>query len=297
MSLGGIRAEVGERCQRRPGSSLATARLWEEARKALEVARWAEQQQTLRFLVVEHERILDAASLGVLDSSERGRRTYAAESPYQSIAAERLDRLGYVQREQDEEWSFYAPDAEVLLSESFLDNHCFRLVPPEEAEPGLVGLSIEPVPERTLPDIEGVLWIDEGTAEVRRLDFTYVNLPFAQSRWPQVGGRVEFERLATGIWVVRRWYLRMPERAQLRRDGSMELLTLAQQGAEIRSVRLDGRVLARDTGATVYGLARADDGEPLSGAVVAIDAAHARARSGSDGAYRLRGLPPRAHGR
>jgi hypothetical protein len=42
IALDGIQVAAGARCRPRPGSGPETARLWDEARKALEVASWSE---------------------------------------------------------------------------------------------------------------------------------------------------------------------------------------------------------------------------------------------------------------
>ena len=296
VSLEGIQVETGARCRRRPGSGPATARLWEEARKALEVASWSERERALQFSVVRHRRELDARTLEVMAQTTRPSRAWYDRSPYRSIPAARLEAGGYIQRAGDDTWDYYAPDADVLLSESFLSSHCFRVAGSGE-DPELVGLGFEPVPERTQPDIEGVLWIARGTGELRRLDFRYVNAPTPFGDHPGVGGRVEFERLATGMWLVRRWRIRMPLAA--RRTGGyggssreLALLTLAEDGAEVRSARTrDGRELAAASGATLYGLAvRGPDGGPLADAEVMVPALGHVARTGEDGAYRLLGL-------
>ena len=69
---------------------------------------------------------------------------------------------------------FWAPDAGVLLSDSFLDTHCLRI---RAGGSELVGLDFEPVPNRDVADIAGTLWLDPATAELQRVDFRYVNLP------------------------------------------------------------------------------------------------------------------------
>jgi hypothetical protein len=293
VSLGAITAQVGERCRPRPGAGTATARLWDEARKALQVARWAETQNVLRFHLIEHVRELEGSTLEVLSNRESGWTGFYDRSPYASrISAEALARGGYVRPAADGTWDFHAPDARVLLSESFLDTHCFRVVPAPTDEPGLVGLGFEPVPGRSVSDIRGTLWVDEGSAELRRIDYTYATLPFAHGDWPEVGGRLVLERLATGIWIVRRWHIRMPVEATQDRDGVLTLDRLQEQGAEVRDVWTRGGTrLAEATGSTVFGIATGPDGAPLAGARVEIPEVGVRTVTGEDGGYRLSDLP------
>lgn len=240
VNLEGLTAAVGERCRPRPSRGLATAQLWEEARKALEVTRWAARTDVARYGFVEFERERSAATLEVLREERRDRAGYYSGSPYRSVAAESLAQNGYVRPAPEDGWVFLAPDAETLMSDSFLDTHCFQVVAAAPDESGLVGLGLEPVPGRGVPDIEGVLWLDAETGALERLDFRYVDLPFEHGRdWDQIGGRVEFERLETGLWIVRRWYIRMPLATRIRGPAwnlTQDLVTIIEQGAEVQSI-------------------------------------------------------------
>lgn len=180
-----------------------------------------------------------AALLGLIPMAG-ARAGSCSGSPYRSLAAGSLAQTGYVRPAPENTWEYRAPDAEVLMSDSFLDTHCFQVVPAPADEPGMVGLGLEPVPGREVPDIEGVLWLDAESGALERLDFRYVNLPFEQGRdWDQIGGRVEFERLETGLWIVRRWYIRMPLATRLRGPHwnlTPDLVTIIEQGAEVQSI-------------------------------------------------------------
>ena len=303
LTLEGIEVETASRCRRRPGSSEQTARLWDEARRALEVTHWTGAERALRFHVVQHRRSLDARTLRVTAQQESGRSGFYDQSPYRSIPAARLHAGGYVQPDPDGAYDFFAPDAEVLLAETFLDDHCFRVAASPSDDSTLVGLAFEPIPDRTLPDIEGVLWLDRATSELRSLDFRYRSLPFHHDDWSQVGGRVEFERLATGMWIVRRWHIRMPLEA--RESGGyggdlprLSLVTLVEDGAEVREVRTaDGRVVAQAAGATLFGTVSRDAStQPLGGAVIEVIGTDRRTESGDDGAFRITGLPGGTYG-
>lgn len=211
IDLQAITVEAENRCRSGPPAAAATQELWEAARTALRVTQWTQNSRALRFALVQTRRELDPRTMDVKAEQTETRRGYFAGSPYAARPAEELALEGFVTRAEDGSLDYWAPDAAVLLSESFLANHCFRVASPPHSEPGVVGLAFEPVAGRDLPEIVGVLWIDAATSELRRLDFRYVNLPFrGRTQWDQVGGRVEFERLDNGMWIVRRWHIRMP---------------------------------------------------------------------------------------
>ena len=299
VDLSGIRVTTEARCQPRPGSGPETFQLWEEARKALQVTSWAEQQGALRMQIREYTRQLSPGGHAVRDASDRARTGYYDRSPYRSRPAEELERLGYVRQAGENQYDYFGPDADVLLSETFMDSHCFRVVEGPDGEPELVGLAFEPIRGQDRPDVEGVLWVDRGTAELRRLDFTYTRLPFASGRVPEAGGRVEFQRLTTGTWIVSRWRIRMPVMAMKQqpawRSGQpeLEVMALNETGAEVQSVSAsDGTVLAEAAGATLYGTVHDSvAGEPLSDALVELEGADRTTRTAVDGTYRFTDLP------
>ncbi|MGH7565186.1 MAG: TonB-dependent receptor, partial [Gemmatimonadota bacterium] len=204
----GIDVEVDPTCRIRPGEELATARVWEEARKALNATAWTQRQGLLRYAVRSTERRLDPWTQNVEDERTETRRGVSRGSPYVALDANRLAQGGFAHLDAETQ-VYYAPDATTLLSSWFLDNHCFQVVPVSEAEPGLVGLSFEPIAEGNQIDVRGTLWLDARTAELSRLDFGYTGLPRSMGRI-EAGGRVEFDRLATGEWIVPRWRIRMP---------------------------------------------------------------------------------------
>jgi hypothetical protein len=106
-------------------------------------------------------------------------------------------------------------------------------------------------------DVEGVLWLDRSTAELRRLEFAYRNLPDAeyqlcdshpfivitpemleeqpvfkqpapycmtlkdgQSNRLGLGGSADFVRLPTGQWLIARWELLTPPDTAVYRKGN-----------------------------------------------------------------------------
>jgi hypothetical protein len=157
----------------------------------------------------QYDRQIDTTGRRVVDQVVHLARG-PSHRPFRSQDAALLATDGYVV-ERDGEVIYYAPDADVLLSDSFAATHCFQLAAPPEDEPGLIGLAFRPIEAaRARRDIEGTFWIDRATAELRSLDFAFTNMPAASER-AEPGGRVEFTRLPDGEWLVSRWHIRMPE--------------------------------------------------------------------------------------
>ena len=95
----------------------------------------------------------------------------------------------------------------MLLSSSFLQDHCFRLA--ISLDSTRLGLAFEPTPARErVADIRGTLWLDRASTELRSLEFQYVNISRAQQ--DHAGGELAFVRMRDGQWAISRWNIRMP---------------------------------------------------------------------------------------
>ncbi len=289
----------GRRCQVRPGEGQAAATLWTEARKALGAAAWARDARQSTYEVVRFDRELDPGSLRVL-SDDRRVSTAVTTHPFASISADSLSRHGFVQTGATGTF-YYAPDAHVLLSDTFLDDHCFHVA--EGGAEGLVGLAFEPVRGREVPDVRGVFWLDRASAELRWLEYDYVRLPGGLPEG-KLGGRVEFERLPSGAWLVNRWAIRMPRVSQetvrvQEVTGSTtaaarvreRVVGIQETGGEVRVAGARDRAPAAArlaVAGSVYDSLRA---APLAGAEVFLSGTVHRATAGADGRFRLEDVP------
>jgi len=240
IELAAVEVTGGEpRCGTPADEALELGRVWEEARKALEGAAWTDRQSYYRFDVILFRQELDRDGAPVAEPEYESMRVYGRH-PFRSAIPNDLAFGGWVQRQGREGLKFYAPDAEVLLSESFLGLHCFRLVRSESAPRRLLGIEFEPAPGRRvgrpLPDIRGVLWLDRESAELQSLEFGYANLQLPVPTDP-LGGRVEFDHLPDGGWIVRSWEVRTPlaEIRELREGGRR------QQRVRLAGLQLEGR--------------------------------------------------------
>ncbi len=191
------------RCRMRPAAAEATSALWEEARKALRLSRMSRTAQSLG--VHHYHRTVDGLHGAVLeeDSSDSYGTSFR---PFGAESEDSLHALGYLRTLPGGGRHFFAPDEEVLLSEGFLEHHCIALREDERTKTALIGVTFRGVGGKS--EIEGVLWLDRTSAELRSLDFHY-RLPWNVDENTQ-GGHLEFTRLPSGAIAVTSWYLRMP---------------------------------------------------------------------------------------
>ena len=190
--LAGIDVRSSSRCEIRPGWGMSTARVWEEARKALEATSRTSGLGVYRFVIRHYERELDARGRRVRSEQSRIQRGEIAGPP-RSLNVESLLEKGFTRLEGDGT-VYYAPDADVLLSDLFLDTHCMSLAEGEDEAEGLLGLAFEPTEDRGVPDISGVLWLDPEDGEVQWLDYRYEFLDVPNSE--RLGGKDPISRPA-----------------------------------------------------------------------------------------------------
>jgi Carboxypeptidase regulatory-like domain len=212
VALQGIVVNSKSHCTRSDPDARPLATVWEEIDKALKSS-----QLTLDDLAgIGRARIYrkEVASNGPVISADTNVFQIGDRRPFGAIDPESLARNGYVIGDEQKGWHYFAPDDVVLLSEQFANTHCFRLVR-EPSRPGEIGVSFEPAPERKLADVEGVLWVDEATSELREIVFHFANAK-AFSRFG-AGGFTHFRRMASGSWIVDAWELSAP-RLELRQS-------------------------------------------------------------------------------
>ena len=192
-------------CSRNDPGSRSLGIVWDEIDKALRAS-----QLTIADLAgfgrgrVYHSEIGPG---GKVVSTDTTLFAIVNQRPFGAIDPDSLARAGYVFGDEAKGWIFYAPDETVLLSDQFATTHCFRLVR-EAARPGAIGVAFEPVPQRKVADIVGVLWVDERTAELREVVFHFVNAGILSRFKP--GGFTRFLRVPSGAWIVDEWLLRLP---------------------------------------------------------------------------------------
>ena len=224
-------------------------------------------------------------------------------TPFVSADPEVLARSGYVDGDITRGSTFFAPDAAILLSDRFLDSHCFRIQAPEkDRRDDLIGLAFEPLRltsdgARSRVDVRGVLWLDRTSAELRYLEYGYVNLPFDADA-NRAGGRLEFRPLPDGRWIVWRWYIRTPrlERRHVLsnvqpNEFQTTMARVREQGAELLEVMPAGtqRVSRAAITGTVFDSLR---GGPLAGARVFLSGTSLAAVTSADGHYAIDSIPP-----
>ena len=233
------------RCPRRDDYQ-ATYALLEQSRAGLLATIVARKEKPAAMRVLVFDRTLDKddriASQTVRIDSALAYLPFAAARPPGNLATIGFARLS------DFESEFFAPDADVLLSDEFASAYCFRILSGGRERPRQVGLGFDPASRpRNVTTISGALWVDTVKRALVDLEYRYRDLGrLADAAKP--GGRVSFVEARPGIVLIDRWALRLPlHRADTTRGLAANELVRdwfepVETGAELALARWDDSV-------------------------------------------------------
>jgi hypothetical protein len=275
-------------CARVSGDAGDAPRLWSEARKTLDASRLAIDERRFNVALRRFER-----TIGIPDSVLRASRiwtqTAVTQNPFETISPETVARDGF-STVRDSGRFYYAPDAAVLLSDAFVESHCFGT---RRGGPGgAIGLTFRPQRVGPRVDINGVLWLDSASAELRSLEYRYVP---SIGRQDVGGGIVTFGRYPSGVWGVQRWTIRLPvlhvNENTRRPDGALGrfidtvVVAVREVGGEVVAAGASG-VATPFAGTLLRGTVFDSTlGRPLPGAMVTIEGLGRTTQADADGRF------------
>jgi hypothetical protein len=238
VTLAAVTVRGENACRSPQDSGQVVVQLWEQARTALAATSLGEAGAPLAVTAMVYERALDLAGVPTraATSSELHGTTLR---PFASLPPDSLARVGYVTG--DTTGTVYrAPDADVLLSDSFAALHCLWAEPPPPDHPEWVGIGVRPARERRgINEIQGFLWLDRVSSELRVFEYTYTGLA-RELAAVKAGGRVEFVHMPTGHWIVSRWSIRMPQTAIRRSVEGISKYTRVEDRTVAQAIRVRG---------------------------------------------------------
>lgn len=293
IRLDGLDVSAGRRCEVRPEEGMATARVWEEVRKALTAEEYTREASLYRYTLVRYRRTLDRRGREIIQ--ERTAISDDLPEAFRSLPIRHLVSRGFVQTVEDST-IYFAPDAGSLLSNEFLDTHCFGLRDGEEGDEDRIGLVFRPLEDRAVPEIEGVLWVDAETAELDRLEYRYRNL-IRTREVGKPGGEVAFTQLPDGAWIVREWRIRMPDLTRTATGRLWRVGYLEEGGVTWAITDARGRTVLHAETASISGVVTdsAGTGPPSEPLVVELVGTGTRTIPHGDGSFLLTGLDEGRH--
>ena len=281
-------------CRAFTDSASLTYVVWEQIRAALMAAELTATSRTIMATTVGYERTLDPDRNRVIRQTASVASGYVTRA-WRTVPPDSLRRAGFVVTYPDNTVVYYAPGLDMLLSEGFVEDHCFRLTTGRD---GTAGIAFEPTPERKrVAEIRGTLWLDRSSSELRRLEFRYANLRPEQEE--RSGGELEFTRLRDGKWVIARWNIRMPVLEQDVRGSiggfrsETRVTAIQVAGGELALVRRGADTLWVRAPFVIAGSVHDSlSGAPIPGARVALLSTSVEAMSDQRGRVTLSGVLP-----
>ena len=247
--LPSVRTAADARCRVRPDSASLVARLFHEARTALAASLLVAPDGPVRSRVRVSQEVWSPNEREMLEDEHR---EYVSDSlrPFGTAPVDTLIEAGFVVRKRDAfpalrheqpvAVDYRVPGVDLLVDDRFLEHYCLQLSDTRANHPDWIGVAFRPARARRITQIDGTLWIDRHSAELRRMDFGYTGLDGAELKLGP-GGRLEFTRLELGTWFVSRWFLRVPAIGTwVERSARATTLIVLR---EIPVVRVRGEVL------------------------------------------------------
>jgi hypothetical protein len=279
-------------CEARPSQGVAAV-VWEEARKALSAAAWTAGRDVYRILWTKYEREIASGGRRIT-REERHVSEAPTLQPFVSPNLATLMRQGFVHAEGGDN-VFSAPDANVLLSDEFLDTHCFSVERRVDEGVAMLGLRFDPLRDREVPEVSGVMWLEESNARLRRVEFDYQNLG-RRIDTRDAFGELTFRNLPNGTWLIEEWRIRIPvlvEGSRVNRaTPEYRVLRYNESGGLVHRVTTtEGEVIAEGTaGRMISGLVVDSAGAPAPGVQVFVEGVPLVATSDAAGAFQIPGL-------
>ncbi len=214
-----VRVVANASCPRRADAP-ETLGLWEQAQAGLLATVVARQQNPAAIVRLLSELILDDNSARVRTFRVRVDSSVDTISFVAARSARDFALHGF-QYDSAGRRTYFGPDAIVLLSDAFAASYCFRIDSGGIERPNQAGIHFAPVSRRRdRVDIDGTLWIDTVSRQLRDVEFRYLGLA-AASEELNPGGRVSFMTMQNGIVLVDSWMIRS---VNTRTDSGMGLL-------------------------------------------------------------------------
>jgi hypothetical protein len=255
--------------------------LWDQARSGLLTAIVARDAKPAHASTLIYERRYDVRG-GRITHQRSTMTTGMSSRPFVARPATTLAQQGYRTMSGDQQ-VYFAPDADVLLDDSFLMSHCFGIRVRDHDHPGQVGMTFEPRARDvrdSIVDVRGILWLDPAGPALVALEYRYTGVhPLAAQAG--AGGRVHFQSMANGVTFVDEWSITLPvvknlgSRRLADTPYTPTLVDVGESGGFVTAARWDDSTLwvTHNLGAIIGDVVDREMHRPVVGVKVAISGA------------------------
>lgn len=250
----------------------AALSLWEQARSGLLASIVARESKPATATIISYERWIELSHLRVQWQTARKQHGLTSRPFMTRPSPAALAQHGYLEKIAGD-LTFNAPDADVLLDDTFAETHCFSVRNEDSAHADAIGIAFEPSRGRAgIVDVRGTLWLEASVPALRSIEFSFVG-GNAATVLGDAAGVIHFRTVANGVVFVDEWHTRAPVMVQTRDDGRPMRLARSVSGS---GDGMDARpgTQANETGGIVSSAVWPDGTrwesplEPLTGTVV-----------------------------
>ncbi|MDB4917215.1 MAG: hypothetical protein JWM95_4859 [Gemmatimonadetes bacterium] len=208
LLLGEVHVNAPASCPARSDRTAALA-LLEQVRAGLLSTIVARSQNRATMTLLVFDRRFEGGSERILSQSVRTTTGIASTEPFVA-GRSTADFIRYGFRDDVAgSQTFFGPDAQTLIDDTFATGYCFHVMEPEHARPHQIGLGFEAAQRKDGKiDIAGALWVDTLARALKMLEFRYVGLDRSVSAL-RPGGTVTFSEVSNGVVLIDRWSLRL----------------------------------------------------------------------------------------
>jgi hypothetical protein len=241
--------------------------LLDQARAGLLATVVARERQSAAMRVVRYERWLDLDGVSVERQTVRLDSTAGATISFNAVqsAVDFVDRGFRVGT--NGQYTYFGPDADVLLDARFQGGYCFSLADADTSRPTQRGLRFTPASrQRGRVDIEGTLWIDTAQRVLKDLEFLYVGVERLAESFA-AGGHVGFQAMPNGVSFIDRWTLRLVGAADTivtDAGATSQDYAIREVGGEVASAHWSDSTTFVSSLSTVHVTATTSEGGPAA---------------------------------
>ncbi len=293
-TLDAMEVTAARGCPARADKSEAYA-LLDQARAGLLATVVAREKQPARLQVLRFERFLD------LDGIEIERQTVRVDSSLNATTSFNAvqSAVNFVDRGfrsgSPGQYTYYGPDADVLLDERFQRGYCFSLAAADTTRRAQVGLRFSTASHRDgRVDIDGTLWIDTAARALHDIVFHYVGVEALAESF-NAGGRVGFRTLPSGVPFIDQWSLHLlgaPDTLVSNTGLSAQVYAVREIGGELARARWADGQTWNGPQSTVQVTAVNRNGEPAVGAQLNLVGTDYRVVTDKSGRATFEGILP-----
>ncbi len=214
--------------------------LLDQARAGLLATVVARERQPAMLHVLRYERLLDLDGIDVEQQRVRLDSSINATTSFNAVhnAVNFVDRGFRVGTAG--QYTYFGPDADVLLDEKFQRGYCFSLANADTTRPAQVGLRFVTASRREgRVDIDGTLWIDTAARALHDIEFRYIGIEALAESFG-AGGRIGFRTLPSGVPFIDQWSMRLigsPDTLESGTRVSSQVYAVREVGGELARAR------------------------------------------------------------